>query len=216
MSKFIRNAVSLGLLSVLILGLTFLLTGCGFINQDPEAKISTTPEISNGVAVGTTINFYGDNSEDKDGEIESYKWDFKTNKSDNATSTSKNPTYTYSTVGTYTVTLTVTDDDGASGSTTASIEVVSSNLNAEFTMSPNPAEVGETVDFDASSSSGDISSYKWDFGDGSTETSSSSATTTHDYSAAKNYTVQLTIENPEGDLAIEGLTLEVQSSSSTT
>ena len=213
MSKFTRNSVSFSLLLVLIVGLTFLLTGCGFFNQGPTAKISTTPEISNGVAVGTTINFYGDNSEDKDGEIESYEWDFKTNKSDNATSTAKNPTYTYSTVGTYTVTLTVTDDDGASNSTTATVEVVDSNLNAEFSMNPNPAEVGETVNFDASNSSGDISSYQWEFGDG--ETSSSNPTTTHDYSAAQNYTVQLTIENPEGDVAIEGKTLEVQSGSST-
>lgn len=213
MSKFTRNAVSFGLLSVLILGLTFLLTGCGFINQAPEAKISTTPEISNGVAVGTTITFYGENSEDKDGKIEEYDWDFG---SGEGTGSGKTETHTYNTAGTYTVKLTVTDDDGAEDSTTATVEVEGSNLNAEFSMNPNPAEVGETVNFDASNSSGDISSYEWDFGDGVTETSSSSATTTHDYSAAQNYTVQLTIENPEGDVAIEGLTLEVQSGSSTT
>ncbi|MFP4202344.1 MAG: PKD domain-containing protein [Candidatus Acetothermia bacterium] len=213
MSKFTRNAVSLGLLSVLILGLTFLLTGCGFINQDPEAKISTTPEISSGVAVGTTINFYGENSEDPDGDIETYEWDFKTNKSEDATSTQKNPTYTYETAGTYTVTLTVTDDDGATDSTTATVEVEETELDAEFTMSPDPATEGDEVEFDASDSTGDIDSYEWDFGEGGD--SGSGETDTHTYDDPGDYTVQLTIENASGDVSISGQTLEVQTDSNT-
>lgn len=212
MSKFTRNAVSLGLLSVLILGLTFLLTGCGFINQDPTAKISATPDLSNDIEVGTQIDFDGSNSEDDDGEINDYDWDFKTDKSEDATSTAENPSYTYSETGTYTVTLTVTDDDGETDSTTATVTIVDSGLDASFTMSPDPANTGQEVTFDASGSTGTIDNYKWDFdGDGTIDENITDATTTHTYSNADDYTVELTIENTTtGDVALSGKTLEVQ------
>jgi len=214
MNSFKRNVISIGLLSVLVVSLVFALTGCGFLNQAPEAKIATTPEISNGVAVGTEINFYGDNSEDSDGTIEHYEWNFKTNKAEDATSTSMNTTYTYDAPDTYTVTLTVTDDDGASDSTTATVEVTEPELNASFTISPDPATEDDPVEFDASSSTGDIDSYSWNFGAG--EGTGSGETTTHTYSDPGNYTVQLTIEDPLGSVSITGRTLEVQSASSTT
>jgi len=204
-SKFTRNAVSLGLLSVLILGLTFLLTGCGFINQDPEAKISATPDLSNDIEAGTQIDFDGGNSEDEDGDIEDYEWDFG---SGEGTGSGETAPHTYNNEGTYTVTLTVTDDDGATDSTTATVTIVDSELNPEFTMSPDPAVEGDTVDFDASDSSGDIDTYSWDFGSG--EGTGSGETTSNEYNNSGNYLVELTIENNSGDVASLGKTLEVQ------
>ncbi len=219
MSKFTRNAVSLGLLSVLILGLTFLLTGCGFINQDPTAKISATPDLSDNVEVGTPIDFDGSNSEDEDGNIEAYEWDFKANKTtDPATSTLENPTHTYEAAGTYTVKLIVKDDDGASDSTTVTVTVVNSAANAEFTISPYPAEVNEDVEFDPSDSTGDdIAKYVWVFEDKEDVTKSSSEKVTRSYSSAGNYEVTLTLKDSDDNfLASEGATLEVQTASSMT
>jgi len=77
---------------------------------------------------------------------------------------------------------------------------------ADFTMSPNPADVNETVIFDASASADndDIGSgpeivrYQWFFGDGTSATSTT-PTTTHAYSAAGSYRVFLTVTDNDGE-----------------
>src|SRR5436309_8848014 len=81
---------------------------------------------------------------------------------------------------------------------------------ASFTMSPNPAHVGETVTFDASASTpGDkgencyagniIEHYDWDFnGDGTTDLSSTGPTATHTYSSTGVERVTLTVTNTCG------------------
>jgi len=59
---------------------------------------------------------------------------------------------------------------------------------------------GSPVHFDASASSdadGSITSYTWHFGDGATQTTTS-ATTSHTYSAARTYTVMLTVHDSAG------------------
>lgn len=79
---------------------------------------------------------------------------------------------------------------------------------ASFTAAPSPAEVGETVTFDASSSvdndaSGPaphITNYFWSFGDGATY-SSSGPFASHSYSLAGIYRVLLTVTDNEGESA---------------
>ncbi len=62
-----------------------------------------------------TVNYpivdFIDSSDDADGSIASWAWNFGDN---TATSISTNPSHEYSAAGTYRVTLTVTDDEGAS------------------------------------------------------------------------------------------------------
>jgi PKD repeat protein len=67
----------------------------------------------------TSITFDGSASNDPDGTIASYSWNF----GDGGTAMGMQPPYTYKAPGTYTVTLTVTDDEGQPSSATASVTV---------------------------------------------------------------------------------------------
>ena len=64
--------------------------------------------------IDVPITFDGSESNDSDGTIESYEWDF----GDGTTGTGITPTQAYANSGNYTVALTVTDDDGATGTDT--------------------------------------------------------------------------------------------------
>jgi PKD repeat protein len=99
----------------------------------------------------------------------SYSWNF----GDGLSSTAQNPSHIYSIAGNYTVTFTVTDS--ASAAANASVIIVVSNKNpldpaAQFSANPSQGTSPLLVNFDASASyspNGSISSFEWDFGDGS-------------------------------------------------
>ena len=72
---------------------------------------------------------------------------------------------------------------------------------ASFTYSPEKPLVGETVTFDASVStpnSGTITSYTWDFDDGSPIATETEPTTTHIYATYGTFNVTLTVTDSEG------------------
>lgn len=81
------------------------------VNLPPRAVPAMSPNVT---AVTTTDNlqFDGTGSEDLDGSIASFEWNF----GDGAAATGAAATHTYSTPGTYTPELTVTDDKGSSQS----------------------------------------------------------------------------------------------------
>lgn len=134
-------------------------------NVPPSADIDANP--TSGEAP-LEVSFDASGSSDPDGKIESYYWDL----GDGSTSGQESGTYTYSDQGEYTVTLTVTDDGGATDTASVTISVSPSTNQpptANFTVSPESGEVPLEVDLDGSSSSDpdqNISSYSWDFGDG--------------------------------------------------
>ncbi|HEY3758824.1 MAG TPA: beta-propeller fold lactonase family protein [Solirubrobacteraceae bacterium] len=80
--------------------------------------------------------------------------------------------------------------------TEGSVELaVSPDRGPEAAFSAAPTPTGDPSSFDATASSDPdyaLASYAWEFGDGQTETTSS-ATTTHTYSAPGTYTVALTV-----------------------
>jgi PKD repeat protein len=84
-------------------------------------NIPPTAEITKPVScTGLTCNFGGSGSDDPDGTITSYDWDF----GDGNTSSLMDPTHHYQAGDTYTVSLTVTDNDGATGNTSTDVVVV--------------------------------------------------------------------------------------------
>ncbi|MCG8348396.1 MAG: PKD domain-containing protein [Chloroflexales bacterium] len=66
-----------------------------------------------------TVAFRADGSNDLDGTVETYAWDF----GDGTTASDPNPAHTYLTAGTYVATLTVTDNRGATDSDRVTITV---------------------------------------------------------------------------------------------
>ena len=144
------------------------------------------------------VAFDASTSEDSDGEIVSYAWDF----GDGETGEGKSVNHTYSEADTYNVTLTVTDDDGASAQVEKSVEVASTpseNQAPQPDFSASFEELAATFDASASSDpDGSIVFYTWDFGDGATGEGES---VSHTYSEADTYNVTLTVTDDGGKSA---------------
>jgi len=149
--------------------------------------------------VGQTVNFSGAQSTDEDGSIVSYQWSF----GDGETALGATVTHIYTVSGSFTVRLTVTDNDDNTNTVTSALTVNEDAApTVKFTISPSTVNVGISVQFNASESTDDgtIVTYSWDFGDGSTF-SSSSETAAHTYTAAGTYSVVLTLTDDVGNTA---------------
>ena len=119
------------------------------------------------------------------GSITSYSWDF----GDGSTSSLKDPVHKYSSAGSYTITLTASN--ARSSKTQSKTITVNQSLTPSFTYTPSSPYAGQSVQF-TDGSSGNPSSWQWNFGDGGT---SNLKNPTHIYSSAGNYTVTLTVAN---------------------
>jgi trimeric autotransporter adhesin len=156
-------------------------------NQAPTASFSSS-------CTFLSCAFDASASSDPDGSIVSYAWDF----GDGTTGTGKMPSHSYPMAGDYTVQLTVTDDDGGTDSVSHTVSPASPPANqppaAEFSSSCTAL----SCTFDASASSdpdGSIVSYAWDFGD---QAMGAGKTPSHNYAAAGDYSVQLTVTDDDG------------------
>ncbi len=128
------------------------------------------------------------------GSIVQYNWNF----GNGATSSVQNPTYSYTIPGTYQVKLVVTSNNGCKDSLTQIILVNPQPVGINFTIN-NSSQCfsGNSFSFNATASvsSGNITSYNWNFGDGTTATG---ATATHSYTAAGTYQVKLVVTTDQG------------------
>ncbi|QXP52979.1 PKD domain-containing protein [Cellulophaga sp. HaHa_2_1] len=161
-------------------------------NHAPTAI--ATSDVTSG-APSLDVQFTGDTSMDPDtGEVLTYAWDF----GDGSTATTANPSHSFTTAGTYTVTLTVTDDGTPALNSTDTITIIVTDANqaptAIGTSDITSGEVSLAVQFTGDTSTdpdtGDVLTYAWDFGDGSTATT---ANPTHTFTTAGTYDVTLTV-----------------------
>ncbi|MEM6529613.1 MAG: PKD domain-containing protein, partial [Chloroflexota bacterium] len=126
------------------------------ISMGAGLQAAFTPQQAS-VTAGESVVF---DSSTSTGNIVSYAWQF----GDGGTSAEASPTYPYNAPGEYQVSLTVSD--GVTQSTATGTVSVGAGLQAAFVANPQQANVGDTITFDASGSSGPISTFQWDFGDG--------------------------------------------------
>jgi PKD repeat protein len=130
---------------------------------------------------------FTDQSRDDDGSIVSRVWNYGDGSPESST-----PSHTYATGGNYTVMLTVTDNGGASDSRAHTANPAS----PPPPNSPPTAEFGSsctdlTCQFtDQSTDDGDVTSWNWNFGDGST---SPQRNPSHTYAVGNTYDVKLTV-----------------------
>lgn len=165
-------------------------------NQAPTPIPTNTPTIPRPIAAFTqnvasgnaplVVNFFNQST----GDISSYNWAF----GDGGFATEQNPIHIFNNPGVYNVTLTVTGPGGSSNvSRQISVQSVSAPV-AGFTQDQTSGPPPLNVQF-TNQSTGNISQYLWNFGDGST---SSEVSPAHQFTMVGTYNIILTVTGPGG------------------
>ena len=187
------------------------------------ATASTTPVpvtpptavLSSSTAAGPaplTVNFNGSGSTAAStASIASYSWSF----GDGSSATGASAAHTFTAAGTYSTTLTVTDSKGLTSSTSTPIvvtaPVVTTNKppTAVATATATSGIAPLAVTFDGSASTdtdGTISSYVWNFGDGSSATGK---TVTHTFLNEATLIATLQVTDNKGAKNTTNITITV-------
>ncbi|WP_119845707.1 PKD domain-containing protein, partial [Reichenbachiella sp. MSK19-1] len=155
-------------------------------------NIPDTPDFDYSATVlcsSSDITFSNLTNENGSTDIVSYLWDFN----GEATSTNKNPTYAFATPGDKTITLTATIP-GCSTDTYSENITISEGPNVSFDYTNNC--FGEDIQFTNQTTGNNITSYSWNFGDGTP--TSTDQNPTHLYAATGEYDITLTVANDGG------------------
>ena len=104
---------------------------------------------------------------------------------------------------TFTINVTATDNSGSASSTTKTVTINDQPPVESITgMTPNPSNTSQTVNlrFSTSDPDGTIQSLKVDWGDGTSDTLQTTATSaSHVYNSAKTYTITITATDDAGN-----------------
>jgi len=172
-------------------------------NSNTDSVSVTVVDVTNPVADAgpdrtvdedTTLSFDGSGSTDNS-KITSYEWAF----GDGNTATGKTPSNTYNDPGGYTVELTVTDNAGNTDTNTLSVAVTDvTDPTANASNSSTAGVVGDPIEFDGTTSTdnGEITSYEWDFDDGTTDTGEA---VSHTFADTGAYEVELRVVDRDGN-----------------
>ena len=160
------------------------ITSTVIVNPIPVPNFTAT-----NICIGNTTTFT-DISSVTTGSINSWMWDF----GDGSFSAQQNPTHTFASSGTYNVILAVKSSSGCQNSVTKTVTVNPLPVaNFNFINSCQGSAVNFTDN--SSVSSGNITTYAWTFGDGST---SSAQNPSHAFAASGNYNVSLQVTTAGG------------------
>ncbi|MCK5476075.1 MAG: S8 family serine peptidase [Candidatus Pacebacteria bacterium] len=185
-------------------------------NVPPIANAGGSQFVSDTDSNGTeTVTLDGSTSTDSDGYIASYQW-FKSNSTTESTliGIEEIITHPFLVNDDYLITLIVTDDKGATDTNMVTIivnpnEPPFANAGGNQTVNDINGDGQELVTLDGSDSydpDGSISSYVWDFGDGST---GSGISPTHTYSTIGIFTATLTVTDNGGAIDTDIATIEI-------
>ncbi len=174
------------------------LGGClQFEPTAPQALFTASPAEH---VIPFTASFDATLSQRTPDEILSYVWVF----GDGSSASGPLVDHTYAQDGAYEVVLTVYDSQGASSSTRLGIKALNPLPTATFSYSPKSMMEGtyivsasEWVTFDASASTddGEVTAYKWNFGDGQY---AEGAQVRHRWTYKGSYNVALTAVDNDG------------------
>jgi PKD repeat protein len=180
-------------------------------NTAPGAAITVTPSGGNAPLAVTAD---ASASTDAENNISSYKFDFGDGSAAIGPQAGATATHTFSTAGNYTVTVTVTDSGGLSSQATQTIVVTTppppppppppptnTAPTASLTVNPATGNAPLNITADASASTdaeNNISSYTFNFGDGTSVGPQTGALATHTYSNAGNYTLTVSVTDSGG------------------
>jgi len=177
-------------------GLTDTFTADVTVSPALESPVASFTENATTALTGEVIHFNASESNDPDGTIESYFWDF----GDGTNASDVTVDHSYADDGTY-----------LTGSDTATKIIENRPPVALFTQSLTTVETGKTTTFYAGDSydlDGTIVSYQWDFDDGTIVTETD-LNITHAYEDDGSYTVTLTVTDDDGAINSTSITKTV-------
>jgi PKD repeat protein len=185
------------------------LSGC---TTSVALPVSVYPGPATGFTVSTSCvnitSIFTDTSSISSGTITSYSWSFGDPGSGlNNASSSQNPTHTYYTAGIYTVSLTTTSNNGCSNSSVKTL-TISATPAVSFTASAVCQGVFTQFSDSSTIATGNtISSWIWNFGDGSPADSAQNPA--HIYTNGGNYNVILSVTSTSGCVGKDTVTILV-------
>jgi gliding motility-associated-like protein len=158
----------------------------------PQAKANFTVNPEN--CLNDVTNFT-DNSNGMGSTVTQWFWDF----GDGQTSTLQNPTHTYAAANTYTVRLYVRTDKNCNSDTITKTVVINPLPAASFSNSaPQCATRSITFTDGSVANAGNITTWRWNMGDGTVYTLANNSPFTHTYATTGTFTVTLSVETNKG------------------
>ena len=172
-------------------------------DEPPTAALDVQPAAP---TAGEQVTFDAAGSDDPDGTIVEYAWDYTGDGAVDEQTTDPTTTHTYEAAGEYTPTVTVTDDDGLTDGATTTVAVGADDAapTAAFDFQPTDPSAGQQVTFDAGASSDDgaIVEYAWDFtGTGQVDERTTEPIAQYTYQEPGEYVVGLTVTDDAGATA---------------